>query len=107
MQIGDLEGLEFPDLKLKIILLYLIFCKLYSEQYVRSATNFKNRFKIHTCTKKDRCHTEQYFNNKMLRCCDLYDPRKYFVMQITEAIRVNDNEDIDELLWHSEQNWQS
>ena len=56
---------------------YLIFYKLCSKQYVGSATNFKNRLRIHKSdipTKEDCCGTAQYFNNK---CCDQHDPHKY------------------------------
>ena len=63
-----------------------------------SATNLKNRFKIHKSdihTKKDRWNIAQYYNKK---CCDPQDPCKYFAVQITDDIRTNDNGDVKKLL---------
>ena len=45
--------------------IYLITCKNCLQQYVGSATNFKNRFRIHKSdikTNKDRCGTTKHLN---------------------------------------------
>ena len=47
--------------------IYLITCPNCREQYLGSAINFKQRFKIHKSdikTNKDRCDIARHFNNK-------------------------------------------
>ena len=46
--------------------IYIISCKSCEDQYVGSAVNFKNRFRVHKSnikTNKDRCGTSRHFNN--------------------------------------------
>ena len=49
--------------------IYLVECSNCKHQYIGSAFNFKQRFRIHRSdikTSKDRCGTARYFNNV---CC--------------------------------------
>ena len=48
---------------------YLISCTNCGDQYVGSARNFKNRFRVHKSdinANKDRCGTARHFN---IKCC--------------------------------------
>ena len=74
------------------------------DQYVGSAVNFKNRFRVHKSdikTNKDRCGTAQHFNNK---CRHPHNPHAYLQVQIIEQI--NTTSDSEETLWHREKYWQ-
>ena len=62
--------------------IYLITCSNCREQYVGSAKNFKQRFRIHKSyikTNKNRCGTARYFNNK---CCSPNNKHAYLKVQI-------------------------
>ena len=57
--------------------IYLITCSKCREQYVGSAINFKQRFRIHKSdikTNKYRCGTARHFNNK---CCNPNNKHAY------------------------------
>ena len=57
--------------------IYLITCSSCREQYVGSAINFKQIFRIHKSdikTNKDRCGTARHFNNK---CCSPNNKHAY------------------------------
>ena len=77
-------------------------CSNCREQYVRSAINFKQRFRIHksdTKTNKDRCGTARHFYNK---CCSHNDKHAYSKVQIIEQIFNNNQLSIEDLLWERE-----
>ena len=62
--------------------IYLITCSNCRKQYVGSAKNFKQRFRIHKSyikTNKNRCGTARYFNNK---CCSPNNKHAYLKVQI-------------------------
>ena len=88
--------------------IYIISCKNCHEQYVGSATNFKNSFKIHKSdikTNKNRCGTARHFNNK---CRSPQDPHAFLQVQLIETINNSvSNECNEELLWHREKYWQT
>ena len=74
------------------------------DQYIGSAVNFKNRFRVHKSdikTNKDRCGTARHFNNK---CRHPHNPHAYLQVQIIEQI--NTTSDSEETLWHREKYWQ-
>ena len=86
-------------------IIYIISCKKCKDQYVRSAINFKNRFRVHKSdikTNKDRCGTAQHFNDK---CCDSVNPHIYLQVQLIEQIVGSDC--IEDRLWDREKYWQS
>ena len=67
-------------------LIYLITCSNCREQYVGSAINFEQRFKIHKSdikTYKDRCDTTSHLNNK---CCSPNNKHAYLKVQIIEQV---------------------
>ena len=50
--------------------IYLVGCSNCREQYIGSAIDLKQRFKIHKSdikTNKDRCGTAKHFNGKVFR----------------------------------------
>ena len=87
--------------------IYLITCSKCREQYVGSAINFKQRFRIHKSdikTNKGRCGTARHFNNK---CCNPNNKHAYLKVQIIEKV-FNDNQfSIEDLLWEREKYWQA
>ena len=87
--------------------IYLITCSKCSEQYVESAINFKQRFRIHKSdikTNKDRCGTARNFINK---CCNPNNKHAYLKVQTTEKVFNNNQFSIEELLWEQEKYWQA
>ena len=73
-------------------------CSNCTEQYVGSAINVKQRFRIHKSdiiTKKDRCGTANHFNNK---CCRPNNKHAYFKLQIIEMVINNNQFNIENLL---------
>ena len=81
---------------------YLITCSNCREQYVGSAINFKQRFRINKSdikTNKDRFGTARYFNNK---CCSPNNNHVYLKMQIIEQVLNNNQFSIEDLLWERE-----
>ena len=86
---------------------YLITCFNCREQYVGSAINFKQRFRIHKSdikTNKDRCGTARHFNNK---CCGPNSNHAYLKIQIIEQVFNNNQFSIEDLLWEREKYWQA
>ena len=86
--------------------IYLISCTNCNEQYVGSAIYFKKRFRIHKSdinTKKDRCGVARHFNNK---CRHPQHPNVFLKIQPIEQICVEDENKLDETLWHREKYWQ-
>ena len=86
---------------------YLITCSNCREQYVGSAINFKQRFRINKSdikTNKDRFGTARYFNNK---CCSPNNNHVYLKMQIIEQVFNNNQFSIEDLLWEREKYWQA
>ena len=88
--------------------IYLIHCTYCKQQYVGSALNFKQRFRIHKSdikTKKDRCGTARHFNNV---CCHPTNPHSYLKVQLIEQVFNSKNcNDIEAILWEREKYWQS
>ena len=88
-------------------IIYLITCMKCLEQYVGSAIKFKSRFRIHKFdikTKKDRCGTARYFNNK---CCDSSNPFAYLRVQLIEKVYcIYDDYNTEDILWDREKYWQ-
>ena len=86
---------------------YLIICSNCREQYVGSAINFKQRFRIHKSdikTNKDRFGTARHFNNK---CCSPNNNHVYLKIQIIEQVFNNSQFCIEDLLWEREKYWQA
>ena len=86
---------------------YLITCSNCREQYVGSAINFKQRFRIHKSdikTNKDRFGTARHFNNK---CCSPNNNHVYLKIQIIEQVFNNSQFCIEDLLWEREKYWQA
>ena len=86
--------------------IYLITCKNCLEQYVGSAANFKNRFRIHKRdikTNKDRCWMEKHFNGMCKNDNNIF---QFSSVQIIEQVYSNAT-DIEEVSWHSKKYWQS
>ena len=82
--------------------IYLITCSNCRKQYVGSAVNFKQRFKIHKSdirTNKDRCDTASRFNNK---CCSPSNKHPYLKVQIIKYISNNNQFVTEDLLWEPE-----
>ena len=85
----------------------MITCSNCREQYVGSAINFKQRFRINKSdikTNKDRFGTARYFNNK---CCSPNNNHVYLKMQIIEQVFNNNQFSIEDLLWEREKYWQA
>ena len=86
--------------------IYLITCSNCREQYVGSAINFKQRFRIHKSdikTNQDRCGTARHFNNK---CCSPNNKHAYLKVQIIEKVFNNNQYSTEDLLWELEKYWQ-
>ena len=82
----------------------IISCKNFGDQYVGSATDFKARFRIHKSdikTKKDRCGTASYFNNK---CCDGSIQHIFCQVQLIESAQSDIN--LESKVWGQEKYWQ-
>ena len=72
-------------------------CKKFRDQYIGSAINFKNRFRV--ILKPIRIDVVQHFNNK---CCDSVNPHIYLQVQLIEQIVGSDCiEDRGEKYWQS------
>ena len=88
--------------------IYLVECSNCKQQYIGSALNFKQRFRIHKSdikTNKDRCGTARHFNNV---CCHPSNPHNYLKVQLIEQVLCNDaDKDIEAILWEREKYWQS
>ena len=87
--------------------IYLITRSNCREQYVGSAINFKQRFRIcksNIKTNKDRCGTAKHFNNK---CWSSNNKHAYLKVQIMEQVFNNNQFSIEDLLWEQEKYWQA
>ena len=83
--------------------IYIISWKNYGDQYVRSTTDFKARFRIHKSeirTMKDRCSTGRQFNDK---CCDRRNPHIFLKVQIIESVQSDVN--LEGKLWEGDKYW--
>ena len=86
---------------------YLKTCSNCRKKYVGPAINFKQSFRINKSdinTKKDRCGTAKYFNNK---CCSPKNKHVYLKVQIIEEVFNNNQCSIEDLLWKGEKYWQA
>ena len=64
----------------------MVYCAYCKQQYIGSALNFKQRFRIHKSdikTNKDRCGTARHFNNI---CCHPTNPHSYLKVQLIEQV---------------------
>ena len=88
--------------------IYLVEYSNCKQQYIGSALNFKQQFRIHKSkikTNKDRCGTAKHFNNV---CCHPSNPHFYLKVQLIEQVFCNDvDKDIEAILWEHEKDWQS
>ena len=88
--------------------IYLVECSNCKQQYIGSALNFKQRFRIHKSdikTNKDRCGTARHFNNVY---CHPSNPHNYLKVQLIEQVLCNGaDKDIEAILWEREKYWQS
>ena len=88
-------------------IIYLITCYNCREQYIGSAINFKQRFRIHKSdikTNKDRCGTARRFYNK---CCSPKSKHAYLKVQIIQQVFNNNQCSIEDLLGEQENYWQA
>ena len=80
--------------------IYLVQCSNCKQQYVGSALNFKQWFRINKSdikTNKDHCETARHFNNV---CCHPSNPHFYLKVQFIEQVFCNDvYKDIEAILW--------
>ena len=70
--------------------IYLVECSNCKQQYISSALNFKQRFRIQKSdikTNKDRCGTARHFNNV---CCHPSNPHNYLKVHLIEQVLCND-----------------
>ena len=80
----------------------MITCLNCRKQYVGSAINFKQRFRIHKShikSDKDCCVTARYFNNK---CCSPNNKHAYLQVHIIEQVFNNNQFSFEDLLWERE-----
>ena len=85
--------------------IHLITCYNCREQYVGSAINFKQRFKIQKSDikiNKDRFCTARHFNNK---CCSPNNKHAYLNVQIIQQVFNNNQFSIEDLLLEREKYW--
>ena len=78
--------------------IYLIFWKCCSKQYVRSATGFKETFSIHKSdinTGKVACGMANHLLNIF---CSSARKLEYLQVQLTEKVSVQNDDDIDKVL---------
>ena len=79
--------------------IYLVTCSNCRKQYVGSAINFKQRFRICESdikTNKDHCGTARHFSSK---CYSPNDKHAYLKVQIIEQVFNNNQFSIENLLW--------
>ena len=87
--------------------IYLIFWKCCSKQYVRSATGFKETFRIHKSdinTGKVACGMANHLLNSF---CSSARKLEYLQVQLTEKVSVQNDDDIDKVLREREKYWQA
>ena len=76
-------------------------------QYVGSATGFKERFRIHKSdinTVKIRCGFANHCLNIFRSSTSKFD--YYLQVQLIEKVSVQNDDDIDKVLWEREKYWQ-
>ena len=87
--------------------IYLISCKCCGKQYVGSATGFKERFRVqkkYINTGKVRCGVA----NHCLNVCRSFASKfQYLQVQLIENVSVQNDEEIDKVLWEREKCWQA
>ena len=86
--------------------IYLISCKCYGKQYVGSVVGFKERFRIHKSdinTGKIRCGVVKHLLNV---CRSSTRKFEYLQVQLIENVSVQNDDDIDKVLWEREKYWQ-
>ena len=87
--------------------IYLIFCKYCGKQYVGSATGFKERFRIHKSdinTGKIRCGVVNHLLNVSRSSASKFE---YLEVYLKEKVSVQNDGDIDKVLWEREKLWQA
>ena len=88
--------------------IYLVECSNCKQQYIGSALNFKQRFRIHKSdikTNKDCCGTARHFNNV---CCHPSNPHSHLKVQLIKQVFCNDTDkDIEAIVREYEKCWQS
>ena len=87
--------------------IYLIFCKCCCKQHVGSATGFKEKLRIHKSyinTSKIRCGVANHLLNV---CPSSASKFEYLQVQLIEKVSVQNDEDIDKVLWKREKYWQT
>ena len=80
-------------------IIYLISCKCYGKQYVRSATGFKEQFKSHKSdinTGKVSCDVASHILNV---CCSSASKFEYLQVQLIENVSVQNDDNINKGLW--------
>ena len=87
--------------------IYLTPCKCCGKQYVGSAIDFKEKLRIHKSyinTSKIRCGVA----NHLLNVCPFSASKfEYLQVQLIEKVSVQNDEDIDKVLWKREKYWQT
>ena len=81
---------------------YLISCKCCGKQYIGSATGFKERFRIHKSdinTGKIKYGVTNYLLNV---CRSSASKFEYLQVQLIEKVSVQNDDDIDKVLWKRE-----
>ena len=85
----------------------MISCKCCGKQYVGSATDFKERFRIHKSdinTGKVRCGVA----NHLLNICPSTTSKiEYLQVPLMEKVSVQNDDDIDKVLWERQKYWQA
>ena len=87
--------------------IYLISWKCCSKQYVGTATGFKERFRIRKSdiiTGKVRCGVTNHLLNV---CRSSASKFVYLQVQLIENVSVQNDDDIDKVLWEREKYWQA
>ena len=87
--------------------IYLISCKCCGKKYVGSAAGFKERFRIHKSdinTGKKRCGVANHLLNV---CRSSASKFRYLQVQLIEKVSVENDDDIDKVLWEREKYWQA
>ena len=86
--------------------IYLITCFDCKKQYVGSATNFKERFRVHKSdikTNKERCGVAKHFINS----CNTTGKFNNVKVQLIETVVSENPDKLDSKLWQREKYWQA
>ena len=87
--------------------IYLTSYKCWGKQYIGSASGFKERFTIHKSdvnTGKIRCGVANHLLNV---CRSSTSKFEYLQVQLIEKVSVQNDDDIDKVLWEREKYWQA